>query len=1656
MQIKNCGRGIHKNEIAGIDKLRNLPASWYAFTNLDISLSAGTTREVDVILITSKRVLIIDLKNWGTAAITGTDGRWYLDGVDHEPSPVQKVLEIKRHLYQLLKKELGNRQETRKLPVPRIDGVVALIGNNERSGIPATERASVFTADDLIKQITDDRRDRETFGSIAGEILSRPLTDPFWKEHLTRFFNGGGKSPLEPGRRKFDRYVPEEVSVFNHPGQIYREFEAREAGTPPNLGTLRLWDFAKVTDTRFQNAEARSEIVGRERRVYHWLRDRADNLEKFLLAPRVDDTSGGVDYWEVFDRRRRLKRLSDWSATEKDNVTAAGRTELARQLLSAVAEFHRVDAAHLDLGGHSIWLEMPTTVRLSHLFAARHPSVKTLGEARYNFLASVTLPEDLLGVKSDVSRRDVYLLGVAVHQILFGQTPEGEPPEWDAAVDPDLEFQHLHDWFAEMLDVDPQRRFANARNALEMFNRATTEHPTPQEVRTSLEKYRLEIRSQRALAAKFPLADDLLRESDRVDVWRSTVEGEDVLVKLWKQAAWGDLDKEGKRVLSFLDAASNAKIDAPAGISKIRGVYWLSDAFALVQDWAAGKTLAELLEHPPADWLKPEVAIEAVKRLESAVSRLHEASLAHGDLKPDNIVLTEANDWFFIDFFDFSPTADGDLQNGNYSAGGDRFQRDRFAVTKLAEEMLAVCYLPVEIAVGIAKAIDTCRTKEPRLTTLLPLAEALERALAIATAPLGEPGEAGRQILISVRNAEVGPIEPDEGRYFVRTMGLNQTGPAKVIIRGASEELEVKLDDNGKPRACYRRTLTLTRIAIISRFENFSFEGSVAIHTSTHNDLSQLEPLITELVSDKAVTESGSAAPDDIEDASAPAIPEEEAEESLTELVAEEAANGDVEEVDVPLLWRELITIEKELTTDARVILDSSFDRSTRRHVAAIELESGSFDFDRNDTVGVQRQSKGGWRRIGELDLSRSTATIAVIEPPQFSGPPHGSFLEEGQRLRFVSHFEAESLRRRSGAVDRILAREGRAGNLVSVFDPRSAAEPTRIEHMIDEEQLASYELNDDQTRAFRAIVAARPVGLLQGPPGTGKTRFIAALAHYAITKGLARNVLLSSQAHEAVNTAAEALLRLFRTSGGDPSILRVAMSEDQVSDQIREFHTPKVEQSLKDRFSATFSERMAIVGKSIGVDREAVNDVLVFQQQVLPMAMRLEELLVEIDEADARVTGLRGSLELVLEKLGLPSHLAAEVGSPFSDFQDEALYYLMEKHSGSGISADKIKKLQAVAGIGRDFVSSASRYLRSFEPFLAGTRQIVAGTCVGLGRTSLGLTNTSFDLVIIDEAARCTASELLVPLQAARWAVLVGDQAQLEPQHRAEVVDRVAKRTNISKREIKRSDFERVFEATYGTHAGARLATQYRMLEPIGKLVSEAFYPDLTLKAGRHHSVLPSDVLPEPFDRPLTWIDTAGMSESAFEGKVGEFGRVNRMEADAIVKTLEEWLRHTEFSDWLVGQREYPFGIGVICMYAAQRDLLRKIMLRSALGEHLDRRIKIGTVDSYQGKENPIVLLSLVRNNREGKTAGNSRFIKEGFLATPNRINVAASRALDRLVIVGSRSGWRHGGPVAQMTGKFDIALGQGHARRIDAADMLTPRDKLRAAVSKSEATDA
>ncbi|MCW2189468.1 serine/threonine protein kinase [Bradyrhizobium elkanii] len=1646
MKITNAGRGIHAREVKGIDRFKNdLPAHWYGFTNLDLVLGIGKSREIDVVIVSDRRIYLVDLKDWH-GQITSVDGRWHLNGVDKDSSPVAKITDIARSIVPLLSRELKKRPETRDLALPRIDGIVVLTGRADRSGIAETERSKVLTADEFIRIVKDNKLERQSFGNVAPEFLSRPLTDPFWKERLVRFFNAGTSPSFRPGSRRFERFQASDVPSFEHPKEIYREYEASEEGNKNNLGTLRLWDFTKCPDARFQNEEGRQEIAGREQQVYHWLRDRSEEAEQNLLTPKIDDPERGVRYWEIYDRRRRLQRLASFAATEASRLLPAERIELARQVLSCLSCLHRHDAAHLDLGGHSIWLEAPTTVKFSHLLAARFPEVRTLGKSRYQFLASVDVPEDVLGVDNGAKCRDVFLAGVAIHQLFFGAVPQGQPPEWNPAIDSKGEFSPLHHWFAEVLELDPARRFPDALAALHAFNRATASRPTPEELIAGLERFRGTVRSQRQLFSAYPTEGDPIVESDSVDIWRSGEGAGSVVVKLWKQAAWGDLKREGAAILSFLERSADMKADRPSGLPTVKEVLWLGDALAVVQAWIDGPTLAELLEAPTDELRSPKGALSLLQRLITVIVQLHERGIGHGDIKPANIVIVPDGNPVFIDTIDFSPAGDGERVSLAYAPeSGGRFERDRFALTKIAEELFTCAQFEAEDAGRLTIAIRDCREKEPPLATILPLLDAVEEIIRRLDAPaIGAADALPREINIAIAQTATGPIAPDEGFLFLRVRRDAERGLLSLIIRGACEEVAVRLDRQGKAISARRHPLEQRYIRRSAAQEFHQIDTVLKVVRSDLTDLSGLEPLLSHQVVkqriDEALAGDVSPAPADPEEAREVRLSEEQAEEALAEEVAALPASIDLS-IDVPRLWRALIDVENELTIEGTAQLESFFDRATGRHKVPFELETGVFEFARNDTVGVLRQDrKGGWRRIGELDVQLSRPELAVINASDLGTRYQGQLIDAGQRLRFVSFFEEQSLRRRTDAVDRILAGNGRSRELLSVFETRLEVSPTQFQHQTDEQALAGYELNADQKLAFDRIIKSRPVGLLQGPPGTGKTRFIAALTHYAITKGLARNVLVASQSHEAVNTAAEAVLTLFRKTGGLPSLLRVAMDEDVVSPPLRPFHTAKVEQSLKDRFRASFRERLAVAGEALGLPDSAIDDIVLLESGIRPIAARMIELLHSEERDEQRINGLAETVNLHLERLKLNELSASIDEQDWLTLAERAAQRLMARHARTdGINAERADRLCSAAAVGRDFVGTVSRIQRSFESFLAGTRQIVVGTCVGLGRTSLGLTSTAFDLVVVDEAARCTASELLVPLQAARWVVLVGDHAQLEPQHKPEVINQVAERTGIAKREIQRSDFERVFSTAYGRHSGARLKTQYRMWPPIGQLVSETFYPDLALEPGRTEPEIDPLLLPAGLDKPLIWVETDALGEAAFDRREEEgSSRINRVEADAIMSLLEDWHGHEPFREWLVTQQKHLAGIGVICMYAAQRDLIRRKLRQSPLAYLLDQHIKVGTVDSYQGKENPIIVLSLVRNNDGGRQEGGVKCIQEGFLSAPNRVNVAASRAMDRLVIVGARMRWTSWKPLGRLAAGFERQIAAGTARAVGAETLL------------------
>lgn len=361
MKVVNFGRGIHQREMPGLERLKSLPDDWSALTNLDLVLPQGP-REIDIVMYIPDRILLIDLKDW-RGKVESADGAWFLNGRERGRSPVAKISENARQVSILLGKhldDLARRTRRPKLPTPRIDGLVVLTGTSDVSGIAPTEIGSVFALDDFIRTIANTKDRINRLPKAAPCFVETPLTSDAWKPRLDKFFNAS-TGFFRPGTRRYGGYIaPSDAASFAHATGLYAEYDVEDGTAARATGLLRKWDFTRA-ETRFQTEQGRNEIVGRERNVIAWLNDQSPDCEAAVLQPRVDEPERGVSYWEVFDKRRRLKRLSELVKTELARHSSDAREELVRQMLARATTLHNYDAAHLDLGLHSVWIESPSS-----------------------------------------------------------------------------------------------------------------------------------------------------------------------------------------------------------------------------------------------------------------------------------------------------------------------------------------------------------------------------------------------------------------------------------------------------------------------------------------------------------------------------------------------------------------------------------------------------------------------------------------------------------------------------------------------------------------------------------------------------------------------------------------------------------------------------------------------------------------------------------------------------------------------------------------------------------------------------------------------------------------------------------------------------------------------------------------------------------------------------------------------------------------------------------------------------------------------------------------------------------------------------------------------------------------------------------------------
>jgi DNA polymerase III delta prime subunit len=504
--------------------------------------------------------------------------------------------------------------------------------------------------------------------------------------------------------------------------------------------------------------------------------------------------------------------------------------------------------------------------------------------------------------------------------------------------------------------------------------------------------------------------------------------------------------------------------------------------------------------------------------------------------------------------------------------------------------------------------------------------------------------------------------------------------------------------------------------------------------------------------------------------------------------------------------------------------------------------------------------------------------------------------------------------------------------------------------------------LDEPKQRALLGLWSTAPSYFVVGPPGVGKTRLATETVRRRFEQNRATRLLVSAQGHDAL---------------------------DNLQTKIKEaLDTP----DLKD----------VIVVRSTTPDRRATSD------------------------EEVHLTGL--------------GYLDQLSSSPLFDAAPKGL-------------RDRLANLKSAAQTLKNGKDGGTRDiragLRAVSSLVVDGANVLITTANSPDVEDLVEAREQFDWTIIEEAAKATGPELVGPLMLSGRRLFIGDHHQLPPfgadrlgkilvdhslltatldlaqqfvgplmrEGELDELERVARDParlveigNIALRLLEpfrsfvEEDERRARTNSAHRPISSTLSQQRRMDPAICRIISEAFY-DKGLETHESRRIA-AETEPPPFvhraNMPPSPVVVVNFDHVSVSGRSQAMERGNpRWNNPSEIQAVINVLRHVR-----ARQGAATPSLAVLSPYLAQVEMLdRRIAnLRATDLAHLGafKPVRpghgfVGTVDSFQGSEADLVIVSMVRNNPQ--TGGGAL----GFLRDRRRINVALSRAKSQLVLVGS-----------------------------------------------------
>lgn len=562
-------------------------------------------------------------------------------------------------------------------------------------------------------------------------------------------------------------------------------------------------------------------------------------------------------------------------------------------------------------------------------------------------------------------------------------------------------------------------------------------------------------------------------------------------------------------------------------------------------------------------------------------------------------------------------------------------------------------------------------------------------------------------------------------------------------------------------------------------------------------------------------------------------------------------------------------------------------------------------------------------------------------------------------------------------------------GELLRMFvDPRLRIEGSQ--DPLDENAEAFKKLDQSKQNALREILSTIPLFLLQGPPGVGKTYLVGDLVKRRMDDDSTARILLSAQSNSAIDHLMTEVQSIFKSEAESSPLMVRARAVD---------------------------------------DDDAAGE--------LEIDVQADKLLQDLSES--------ALMQEASPRLVARVHALASAKTIARTRRNE------QEGSGRRIAAE----------------------LRAFEGMILRAANLVFATTNSAAVERLIEEQGLFDWTIVEEAGKATGGELLSPLLLSHRRLMIGDHKQLPPfdidkmskllSSTAAVQEVVRLADILVSRYLKDPGLDETFEEVskagedfgrtcaeslallmlfetfverelgrqkkrdVGPRIARRLNEQYRMHPAIARIVSRCFYdgdlqtnPKQAAKFTGQTPPLSSSNPAIIADKPIIFIDMPWAQQEGPGGRGGERAPPwsNPDEATAVIRAMK----------YLVPGADKSPSLAVLSPYWQQVRRIERLIDQHRSGSlsnltgfapGIDKTLFCGTVDSFQGGEADVVVVSMVRNNHHATPA---RAL--GFLRDNRRMNVILSRAKWKLIIVGSLSFYRHVVSVAQRLPDQDIGF--------------------------------